>query len=195
MGGPVSIDQTYLIWQLHAQNTTASQAKWDIRGRELIMQFYEWLQFTTPAVIGPTRRQIVQFSSPQRQADVELSADFAGKWRNRLTYVLLTPPHPGIVLDYAASDTAAWATFDLEKGRAKLITPNNIDQTAALEGRTEQAVRGLSRKIIWPNRDSRCQSCAYSDICDGRDARSSALRDSKSRMRVRERITRERKLV
>ena len=195
MEGHISIDRAYLVWQLHAQNTTASQAKWDVRGRELLMQFYERLQFTTPGVIGPTRRQIVSFTSPQRQADVELSADFAGVWQNRLTYILLTPPHPGIVVDYAASDTAAWATFDLEKGRAKLIPPSTLEQVTATEGRTEQAVRGLSRKIIWPNRDSRCQSCAYSDVCDGRDARPSALRDSKSRMRVRERIARERKLV
>jgi hypothetical protein len=188
MEKPVSIDQAYLIWQLHAEHTIASIAKWDLKGRELLLQFYEWLQHITPGAIGPTRRLTVPFSSLPRQADLELTADFVARWRGQLAYFLLTPPDPGILKSLGALDTACWVTYNLETGRSKRLTNQTLEQMPDLVGQVEQGFRGLTRSLVWPHRDSRCTPCPFAACCDGRDARSSALKTAKARQRVKDRI-------
>lgn len=187
-GKTVTADQGLLLWQLGTHDTPiATHPSINTAGRDIVGRFLRWLE--TVKVLGlAVTRQITLTFGHRRFCDVELTSDLYLTLRGKERLVLLTPPDPGIVATLAGCDTVPWAELSLLSCTTRLIPRTSSDVQEGLSGVVEQAFRGLSRGIVWPNRDSRCRGCPFSDVCTPGDARRYLMQSETKRARVRARV-------
>jgi hypothetical protein len=191
-GKPLTTDRSLLLWQLSTRHTPiALRPRLHYLGRNVIARFLDWLTTTTVHGLS-VPRQLTFAATARRQIDVEITADIFVTINKRPSLVLLAPPDPGLIADLAQCDTDDWVVFTLATSTARCLPKATPSTRHALAGVIEQGFRGLSRRIVWPNRDSRCRTCTFADICQPADARRYTLQHGSKRERVRKQIARRR---
>lgn len=185
-----SVKQTEQIWRLHAAGTPISgHSKNNLRGRTCVLQFLTWLRNFEPVAIALKTVVPIKISEHETY-NVKLQADLTGTYKSRRCSVVLARKVPELMAFMATNDQLPWVSYHLEHGTTRDLPAGDIHAYAPL---LQQLQRGLARRIIWSNRDERCNSCPWSDICDPRHSSKRYINDPLSRQRMRKTILAERK--
>ncbi len=193
-GQVVSVDKAQMIWQLHVANTQIDgDVRWDLRGREAALRFHSLLSSgLCPTGIGApfvvpieVRKDVVV----EIHLDVDFTADFHGK---SIAVQLEGPTTGTLINEIGGLLPLPWHRYHTSSG--VLMPLPEVNKTPGLPLKTKiwQLYRGMARDIVWANKDRRCTSCVFRDVCNPADAELPRLRSAHQRKLVRNRIKTER---